>query len=174
MANTFTLISSNTLTSRTATISASAIPATYTDLQILLSLRFYGSGGATSGDLTFRLNSLSTSIYSYRYVQGNGASATSSSTSGNTQFNIPNACCSDTATANTFSNISIYIPNYAAAINKAIFVDAAQETNATTAYRNANALLLSSTAAIDSISMTGPYSGWETGSSISIYGIKKS
>jgi hypothetical protein len=128
MANTYTLISSNVLSSSAASVTFSAIPATYTDLVLLCTMRGTGSGGNTIY-LEF-INSLQTSIYSYTRITGVGTTAASSRISNDIvamQAIVPGS----TYTSNTFGSFEIYFPNYAGASNKVISTFGATEDNAT-------------------------------------------
>ena len=170
MANTYTLISSNVLSSSAASVTFSAIPATYTDLVIRTSIRTDRSTQPNDG-INIALNNTSTN-YSYTYLRGNGATASSSfdviySTFRNVDGSL--------ATSNTFGNNEIYIPNYAGSNNKVFSVTGAQEDNSTTAHIEAYAFLWRNTAAISSIVLS-PYVGpnFVAGSSFYLYGISKS
>jgi hypothetical protein len=130
-----------------ANLTFSAIPSTYTDLCILLTARF--SSGAGFNLIDF--NGLSTANFSNRILEGSGSSATSF-VAGNT--NYAGGIDGSGDTANTFSNQSIYIPNYAGSTFKSISFDSVMENNGTTAYADLGAILWSNTAAITSIKLT--------------------
>ena len=155
MATTYTLISSVTVGSGgAANIEFTSIPATYTDLYVLASIRSNRSG-TTESNITLKFNA-SGANYSRRELDGDGASATSSGATGISAFEyiyVPSA----TATANTFNNIGIYIPNYAGSNNKSFSIDNAQENNITTAYSQLEAGLWSDSSAITSIRLTEQY-----------------
>ena len=87
-----------------STINFTSIPQTYTDLCLKISARNSDTG--TANNLYVGFNS-STSDQSARKLVGNGSSA-SASTDGNIIVNMTAA----SATANTFNNAEIYIPNY--------------------------------------------------------------
>ena len=166
MSTNMTLIEAKTSTSSSVTFSS--IPATYTDLKVVASIRSDRSGAESN--LTLKFNS-STSGYSRRELYGNGASAASATASSASAFEyiyIPSA----SATSNTFNNIEIYIPNYASANYKSFSIDNAQENNQTTAYLQLEAGLWSNTTAIDSITLTEQYgSNFSSGSTFYLYGI---
>jgi hypothetical protein len=173
MANTFTKIASVTVGSGGASnIEFTSIPGTYTDLKLVhctrtnrsvfveaIYLEFNGSGGTA---------------YSDRLFFGTGAAALSNSSS--SQANINNVAISagDTATANTFGNGEIYIPNYAGSNNKSVSADSVSENNSADAYMYLNAGLWSNTAAITSIKLV-PVNGnsFKQYSTAILYGIKK-
>lgn len=152
-----------------AAIEFLSIPQTFTDLWVVASTR--GNGGASNRNMNIRVNS-STTGYSERMLDSNGSSASSASTSGSL---INWAASNDSAaTANTFSNVSIYIPNYAGTSNKSFSIDASTENNATANINRITAALWSNGAAITSISLL-PESGvsWVQYSSATLYGITK-
>ena len=81
---TYALIQSQTLGSATATVTFSSIPATYTDLILVGNI----VGQSATGGLQARLNSDSTSNYSYTALNGDGSSATSTRGSNQTEASI--------------------------------------------------------------------------------------
>ena len=169
MANTYTLISSNVLTSGAATVTFSSIPATYTDLQIFCSARDADTGGAV---VALSFNGVTTNLSS-RNLTGNGSAASSGSST--SALAISARSDSGDRTANTFGNSSFYVTNYASStLNKSVSVDSVEETNATGAFMNMTAGLWSSTATITSLTLTPGVANFVTGSSFYLYGIKNS
>mgnify|MGYP003336059924 FL=1 len=156
-----------------SSIDFTSIPATYTDLQVVLSGRTTYSGGGTALCwMTF--NSSGGTAYSTKKLQGDGSASLTASTSSAAQFVI-GYIPGTTYTTNTFNNYQIYIPNYAGSNNKSVSVDSVTENNATLSYANLYAGLWSNTAAITSISLA-PESGtgnWAQYSSATLYGIRK-
>jgi len=126
MATTYTLISSNVLSSSAASVTFSAIPATFTDLVIKASVRTDRSGAFDNMMITFNGNS--SAIYSETRLQGDGATATSSAGSSNNNL-FSTAINGDTATASSFGIYELYIPSYTASQNKPMGDTGAQETN---------------------------------------------
>jgi len=167
MANTYTLIEAKTLTSSSSDVTFTSIPQTYTDLLLKASVR----GGASTVNQSFvvTFNGSSTTGLTMRRVYGDGASAGSDT-------NTSLEGVGSTATANTFSNNEIYIPNYAGSNNKSFSVDNVGETNGTTAYALLQAGLRSNTDAITSIVLTaiGAGGSFLQYSSFYLYGIKNS
>lgn len=165
MPNTFSLIASSTVGSGgAASIDFSSIPSTYTDLLIKISLR--GDRAVEIDDqLIVKPNNSSASL-TYVHVRGNGATATSGTVN---RTYVPAAG----ATASTFGNGEIYIPNYAGSTNKSFYVDTVAENNGTTGYDSMQAFLWSNTAAINQV-VIAPVSG--TGfvqySTAYLYGVK--
>lgn len=176
MADTYTLISSVTVGAGGASsIDFTSIPATYTDLQLVLSLR--SNRAASTFDYVFiRLNADSSSTYTNKNLYGNSTNAYSGSSSATYIYAI--LADGNNATTNTFSNTSIYIPNYAGSAQKSISIDSVTENNngsADAAFANLTAGLYPSTSAINAIQV-GPFNGtgWLQYSTAYLYGIKNS
>lgn len=157
MANTYTLISSVTVGSGgAANIEFTSIPATYTDLVLLVSLRSDRSAQRSAIGLQFNN---STSSYSYRrlYASGTTVGSDNDTTLGAVLAGEMNAV---STTSSTFNNNFVYIPNYAGSNNKSVSVDAVQETNDATNNRlSLTANLWSNSAAITSIKLFDADSG---------------
>lgn len=164
MANTYTLIASSTVGSGgAANIEFTSIPSTYTDLLLKISLR--GSFAGVADNITLTINN--SAIGTPKSVFGNGASAVSNAD--------PFVYTASTATASTFGNGEIYIPNYTSSNNKSISADTVSENNATTAYTFLTAALWSNSAAITSIKLAPADGGtWNQYSTAYLYGIKNS
>ena len=168
---TYTLISSNVLSSSAASVTFSSIPASYTDLVLRWSAR---SDAADVDDyFSLRVNGITTSVYSLTNLTGNGsavASARLSSTSGRAY-----GCSGGNATANTFGSGELYIPSYTASQNKPIGGFGANETNATAVFIGTVANLYRENTAISSVTLT-ILAGTNivSGSSFYLYGIKNS
>jgi hypothetical protein len=174
MANTYTLISSNVLSSSAASVTFSSIPSTYTDLVIRSSARVDGAVGNSNARLQLN-GETSSAYYSYTFLQGNGSSATSSNTATGVIGYIQLSRFADGAgaTTNTFSNNEIYIPSYTVGISKQIYYFGAQEDNTATAYLFNLAGLYSRSETISSITLTDSSYNFIAGSSFYLYGIKK-
>ena len=82
---TYTPIASTTVTASTTGISFTSIPATYTDLIIVSTLKNSVSGSSVNG-IRVRLNNDSTSNYSNTTLGGNGSTATSTRDSTQTEM----------------------------------------------------------------------------------------
>jgi hypothetical protein len=130
MATAITLISSVTVSSSTATIGFTSIPATYTDLLIKISART--SRVDDSDDLYLTFNGIS-SDYSTLNLQGSNGSATSDTFAGITNRIGRITQNAANNTANTFGSADIYITNYASSNVKSIILDNVQENNSTLA-----------------------------------------
>lgn len=150
-----------------ADIQFTSIPQTYTDLKIVACGRLSTSGlSFDSYDIKFNGSS---SSFSGRYLYGGGSSV-SSGTGTNYAGTVPAVL----ATANTFGNSEIYIPNYTGSTNKSFSVDAVAENNATAGEQVFYAGLWSNTAAITSIALIGYRGNIVQYSTATLYGIKKS
>jgi hypothetical protein len=170
MANTYQLISSNTVGSGgTGSITFSSIPSTYTDLNLICSVRGNNAANYQIGKITFNG---ATTGFSTTILEGTG-SAVSSYAGGDLSFVIGDGA---NQTASTFGNVSIYIPNYAGSTAKSVSVDSVNENNATAAYALLVAGLWTGTAAITSIDIasSGGVSTFNQYSSFYLYGIKNS
>jgi hypothetical protein len=172
MANTYIKIASTTVGLLGVTnITFSSIPATYTDLVLLTSLRGDDGQAAVLNKLTFNGNA---SGYTERLVYGNGSAAASANHTTQSQLDWSALMPGLTATANTFSNNLLYIPNYASSNYKSISSDSAAENNTTAANFYVNAGLWSNTAAITSIELTSSANKIVQYSTATLYGISKS
>lgn len=150
-----------------ASIDFTSIPATFTDLVLVTSLRSARSAGFEEYRIYF--NGANSNL-STRYLEGDGSSAASGTPVGGF-IGIGN---SSTSTSSTFSNHQVYIPNYAGSTTKSYSSDSVSEANATTAYSDIVAGLWNQTAAITSITLVnGTSSNWLQYSSASLYGILK-
>lgn len=174
MANTYTLISSVAVgAGGTANITFSSIPATYTDLCVLVSAR--SAYTTTAYDhIKIEFNGSGGTAYSTKMVYGTGSSALSANTSGDPTISW-SYISNDSATTSTFGNVQIYIPNYAGSNNKSISSDSVSENNATSAIAALTAGLWANTAAITSIKLTtASASNFMQYSNAYLYGIKNS
>jgi hypothetical protein len=151
-----------------SSITFNNIPQTFTDLLIKTSIRDSVSGTANAG-MRIIFNG-SSSGYSDTYLYGNGSTAYSNSDSGSSWVRVGQQPASG-ATANTFSNDEIYIPNYTSSNYKSVIGDSTGENNGTTAYTTLAAGLWSNTAAITSIQLQSNSTAWVQYSEFSLYGI---
>jgi hypothetical protein len=163
---TYTLISSNVLSSSAASVTFSSIPATYTDLVLRASTRTDNANVSTAVKLYF--NNVTTDT-SATYIEGNGATVISGFPSAPVLiFRADGA----TATSNTFGNAEIYIPSYTnTTAKKPVSSFGVHENNATTAYIDAVAALNNSNSAISRIDLDGNGANFVSGSSFYLYGI---
>jgi hypothetical protein len=170
MANTFELIASYTVgAGGTSSINFTSIPSTYTDLMLVFSGRMDNNPFSiawTDSLLTFNGSSAS---FTDKLLYGDGSVATSQSATA-TVVRIP----SSGATALTFGNVQIYIPNYAGSTNKSFSMDYVTENNATQSRTEFHAGLWTNTAAINQITLTAQASGnFSQYSTAYLYGVNK-
>jgi hypothetical protein len=167
MPNTYTLLETITVGAAGASsVTFNSIPQTgYTDLVLKVSGRINSTNpGWYDANITF--NGVGTS-YSGRYLYGNGSATVSGSES-----SITIRCSSNAATASTFGNAEVYIPNYTSANYKSVSIDQVGENNATLGLDMITASLWSNTAAISSMTLTPITSTtWMQYSTFTLYGI---
>jgi hypothetical protein len=159
------------LGSAQASITFSSIPQTMTDLVLLVSARTTNPSGNYWNNIRVTFNGSSTG-YSERYLYGTGA-GTGSGTSATSYLEFQYAVSAQGTTSNTFSNLSLYIPNYRTSNNKSVSVDSVTENNATNALANITAGLWSNSAAITSITLNGEANGGQFAAytSATLYGV---
>jgi hypothetical protein len=168
MANTYEAIATVTVGSGgAAEMEFTSIPATYTDLLVKFCAR--STQAATSSSARFELNG-STSSFTGKNLQGTGSAAQS----GNLTSSYLGEISGANATATTFGNGELYIPNYASSNNKSFSIDGTMENNATLSYSNLIAGLWSNTAAITSITLYVDSTTFAQYSTATLYGIKNS
>lgn len=172
MANTYTLIASSTVGAGGASsITFSSIPATYTDLKVVFSLRSDWSSDPYDYFVQGIQFNGTTSTYSTKLLYGSGSAAASGSDSSTgLRQSYYNA---GTSTSNTFANGEMYIPNYISSNYKSASIDQVTENNATASIAGLTAGLWSSTSAITQIAFL-PRSGsnFVQYSTAYLYGVK--
>lgn len=171
MANTYIPISSATVgAGGAAFIDFVNIPQIYTDLVLKITTRSAQTGGG-GRRVQLRFNGATTDAdLTFLRVYGAGTiSGADSGSTGHTAW-MPDAA----ATANFFSNIEVYIPNYTISSNKSFGADGVQENNAVdAAYMGFFANRWASSAAITAIRIF-EVDGFNLvqNSSATLYGIK--
>ena len=171
MANTYVKIGSTVTVGAggAASIDFTSIPATYTDLVLKVSIRSNLTNAFSASSLSFNGN---TANYSWRELYGVGNAQGSNNGTDITKGSAQVTGAS--ATASTFSNNEIYIPNYASGNYKSFSVDGVTENNATSAAAVMYAYLWSNVAAITSITLTANTGSYVQHSTATLYGILKS
>jgi hypothetical protein len=163
-ANTYVSIATQTLGSAAASVTFSSIPATYTDLVLVVN----GCGDAGSTNMRLRFNSDTASNYSDTWITGDGATATSSRTTSVTStIGTP----SGTGTTLGASTIIFNIMNYANATTYKTIINRASTASLGT---DGVVSLWRSTTAINSITIGangGFTANFKAGSVFSLYGI---
>jgi hypothetical protein len=173
MANTYTLIASNTLGSSAASVTFSAIPNTFTDLVLKFSARAATDTSPASCSITLNSDTTNGSMTWIRVVSGPAVESDRNTAS--PIFNRFTSTASD-ETANTFSNGEFYLPNYAGTANKPASLSTVNEANVTTTLYSPSvqAGLARITSAITSIEFKQLSGNLASGSSFFLYGIKNS
>jgi hypothetical protein len=156
------------LASAQASITFSSIPQTFTDLCLVLSLRSERSGQIRD-DSFLQLNALTTG-YSFRFLRGTGSSTSSNS---GTYYAYLSQVPGATATSSTFSNISVYLPNYTSGSAKSLSSDGVMENNATESHQDIVANLNTTTDPITSLTIFAGSANLSQYSSATLYGVLK-
>jgi hypothetical protein len=169
MATTYEKIATTTLGSAAASITLSSIPATYTDLRVVLVARTNNTGTPRE-DLYITFNSDSSSLYSTTILAGQDASAFSFRQSNQTRIN---AYTGIPGTSGQLSLNTIDVFSYAGSTFKTCLVSVNNDQNTVGGEVNAQVGLYRSTSAITSITFTPQTNSIDTGSTLSIYGILK-
>jgi hypothetical protein len=162
-----TLIEKRTLDSTVSSIEFTEIPQTYTDLMILSSTRATTDG--VVGNIRF--NGDTGNNFTVRRLEGNGSSV-STGTSTTSSFQTRLAAASS-YTTNTFSNHSLYLPNYTGSSQKSISIDVSIENNSTVGLNLIEAGVWTGTAPITSILYFSTGFEFTAGSTIFLYGINR-
>jgi hypothetical protein len=168
----YTLIERKELTDAASSIEFTGIPQFYTDLIVLASLRNNRPGSVAEDYGVFFNGDTNSSNNSARQLLGTGTSALSRSA-----YNYGAITSSSGSTSNTFSSVSIYVPNYSSSTAKSASVDVVAENNGTEAYQAITDRLWTGTSPITSLRISNGDSGgtnsFVAGSSISLYGINR-
>jgi hypothetical protein len=161
MAKTYEPISTTTLGTTAASVTFSSIPATYTDLVVVV------VGSITSGNENFlvQFNSDTASNYSDTSIGGNGTTAISNRETSNTAIR----CNSYGSITTNLSQYNISIMNYA---NTTTYKTTLSRGNNTGTGTSANVGLWRSTAAINAVKLLPSASTFTSGSTFTLYGIK--
>jgi hypothetical protein len=150
-----------------ASIEFTSIPQTYTDLQVLFSLR-----GVNDTVVAYvRFNGVTTNLSS-RLLLGSGSAAASIADASN--IKMQGAVNAPSYTASVFANSSLYIHNYAGTTNKSMSIDYVSENNATADWIGFTAGLWSNSSAITQITLLSSSGNLVQYSSASLYGINNS
>lgn len=161
---TYDPIATTTLGSAAASITFSSIPATYTDLRIVV------TGKPTSGSFMWmRYNSDSATNYSVTVLSGDGASAASAAISNAAQITCK-AYSSDGTTNPTFYSIDVF--SYAGSTYKTSLCSTSSDDNGS-GYVQRIVSLWRSTSAINTVTLLRNASDtFAAGTTATLYGIK--
>lgn len=176
--NTYTKIATVTVgAGGISSIDFPSIPATYTDLKLVFSLRTSNDNGGRDY-IMIRFNG-SGSSYSYKWLGAYDNNSLVSGSSASTDYQKVFVVDANDSGSNIFGNGEIYIPNYTTSGNKVSSANYVSENNTTSTWLNGlNAGLWSNSSAINQITIY-PYSPTPTGtfvqySTATLYGIKSS
>ena len=165
-------IASATGTGSSATITFSAIPATYTHLQVRYNAR--DAAALNAEVVVLRFNGVTGTSYASHALQGNGSTATTVQTASANGINRNFQIASANATANIMGVGIIDILDYASTTKtKTIKAIAGVDLNSATtdAQIRLSSGLFNSTNAITSISFVAP-ANFTTSTTFALYGIK--
>lgn len=167
MAENYVLLERIELNATASSVTFSNIPQSgYTDLKIVASARSTASGHYDDIGITFTGATYSSGKILYTT---NGSSANSYSPGGPGFFA---EAVGNGATANTFSNCDIYIPNYTSSVNKSLSADAVGGNNSSSSIiMTLNTGLYTSTGPITAVTLTPGSSNFVSGSTFSLYGL---
>jgi len=132
-----------------STIDFTSIPSGYTDIQLVFSAR--SSAGLDTPYVQF--NGDTAANYTGKRLFGNGSTATSDNWTAAANSALMVGIPGTSYTSNTFSNHTIYIPNYAGSTAKSVSGDGTMENNATSSDAGITASLWSGTAAINRVTL---------------------
>lgn len=151
-----------------AAIEFTVIPQIYTDLRIMLSARSSNSGTRNDVNLTF--NSDASSSYAYQRLIGYDSNQYYANTG--TGLNTGFTTTGNGATANTFGNTEIYIPNYRSYTTKSWYTNCVSENNSGTSWIvHLNGHTFANTLPISSIRLDFASGSFMQYSSATLYGI---
>jgi len=165
MPQTYEPIATITVGTATNPITFNSIPNTYTDLRLVV----VGGNAGGTGLFSFRLNGLSTSIYSQTIIQSDGSSATSSRYTSN---NYIYGSASGVSLSVAMTTLDLF--SYTGSTNKTMLLSFSADANGS-GHTSGTAAMAQITSAITSISIYGSSGGSNinVGTTATLYGIKK-
>lgn len=178
MAFTYSKLAESTVGSGgTTSVTFNNIPQNYNDLMLYISVRSSRTG-VNFDSIGYRFNG-STSNYQTRYIYADGSTVgsytdTTLSPAGEVWGRFDGgAINAGNTTSNTFTSISLYIPNYTGNTNKSFSAEVTSENNATAAIGQVTAGLWSNTTAITNIAFRDNNLGnIAQYSTFTLYGVK--
>ena len=170
MAKGMEAIYTRVISSPIASITFNNIPQTNTDLKILASIRCDFSAIRLAGAIRF--NSDANSVYSDTILSGDGSGASSGRSQ--TSFSYTLETTGTSATANTFGNNEVYIPNYTSTLFKQFTSDCSSEHNGTNQNNVFYAGLYRANSPITSVTLfPGGGANFVANSTFTLYGISR-
>ena len=166
MTSTYEPISTQTLGTATGTVSFSSISGTYTDLVLVIT----GKTSTGAYNCRFRLNSDTGSNYSFTELYGDGTSAASARSTGQTSGRFDNYATP--STTGMYLTVAHFM-NYSNSTTYKTIINRANNAGGTYPGVQANVNLWRSTAAVTQIDVSPAFSDtWAVGSTFTLYGIK--
>jgi hypothetical protein len=164
MPATYEPIATTTLGSAAASITLSSIPATYTDLRLVVVMQV-----DTTNTCFFQYNSDTGSNYSETILWGNGSTANSFTAASRTRIPIGGDIVSASTTLPFLAEIDVF--SYAGSTNKTTLVSTSEDFNGSGVTRK-QVNLWRNTAAITSITLGRSAGNYKIGTTATLYGIK--
>ena len=154
------------------------IPQNYTDLEILISTRTSDTG--TGSYILCGINGIGSAIYSqtniYQSIIDYGTSILGARDANQTYFGYARLACNSSSggfTANTFTSMKMYIPEYTTTNFKSVAMDISAPNGTTASYSTSfNAGLYRSTRPVTSINFSAP-GNYLVGTTFTLYGISR-
>jgi pantothenate kinase len=162
MPTTYEPIATTTLTSTSANIDFTSIPATYTDLRVVLNAL------GTASSVYFRVNSDTATNYSRTLITGDGATVTSTRSTSISRIQSP----STIALSTTIPTLITYdIFSYAGSTFKSVLASFSNDKNGSGGVSNLVSMWRS-TSAITAVNLSTPSFLFSIGTTATLYGIK--
>lgn len=148
-------------------ITFSSIPSSFDDICVEYTIR--GTNASTDTGLFVRLNSDTTSAYTYKFLRGDSANAGSGGTTTTFMYfgNFP----ASSSTASTFGNGEFFIPKYAGGAAKTVCSDSVSENNSTAGWMTLAAGYWSGTNPVTTILLYPEAGNFAEFSTATLYGI---
>jgi hypothetical protein len=162
MPATYEKIQSTTLSSPTNVITFTSIPASWTDIDIVLC----GTLNSAGQEVGLTFNNDTGSNYSDVRMRANGSAASSFR---DTSYSYLPLTVSPVSTSPTYCKVTVF--SYANSTFKSILSESSERASSTAGWVSRTAGLWRSTSAITSITLTMPVSNFDTGTIATIYGI---
>lgn len=169
----YDLLETQVLTSSASSVSFTGL-GSYTDykhLQLRMTLRSTWTLGSQSLNVYGKFNSSTTSNYSWHDLNGEGSSVSSNAGTGQEYFRIKTVASQGDADSGAFGAVILDILDFSNT-NKNTTIRALAGVNATDNWISLNSGLWQTTSAVTSISFELGAGNIDTGSRLSLYGIK--
>lgn len=170
MPGTYDLVSDTTLGTAANSVSITSIPATYTDLRVVIFVPTYSS---SNQDSFLRFNSDTGSNYNFMcYNQNNASAGNLVSGFNGTQFNYSVQTIYTTPTYPSLYTLDVF--NYTSSTDKTVLVTASQTRSNAASNLARTVMRYATSSAISSFTLTvGDSQTYSVGTRITLYGILK-